>query len=195
MTSIYKLIGILTVYVNFNCATFGAVLTKQENGLDSLPTPEESTDYYLIVSRKDCDDKCLEIMTENFTQVVDTDSDDEYPERLNACYTSTQARREMITVTWAKNNRRETVLRSEPPGIIERPPVILTAPVRHPPLTPINSVIRPLSQINRDSNNRLREAQQNCLLPVRFVYSAVLKTDVIATLFPKQQNCRDIIHT
>lgn len=195
MTSIYKLIGILTVYVNFNCSTFGAALTKQENGLDSLPKLEESTDSCLIISRKDCDDNSSEIMTENFTQVVDTDSDGEYPEKLDACYTSTPSRKEVITVTWAKNNRRETVLRSDPPGIIERHPVILTAPVRHPPLTPINTVIRPLSQVNRDSNNRLREAQQNCLLPVRFVYSAVLKSDVIVTLFNKKQNSRDIVHT
>lgn len=82
---------------------------------------------------------------------------------------------EKVTVTFANNNQKITVLRSKPP-IIDRGKVshavMERSVINHPPLTPLNSVCRPLQKADsRSDNSRLREAKRNCLLPVELEYN------------------------
>lgn len=123
------------------------------------------------------DSNSLEFLTGEFreTLVPDTDSDDELPIMFNMP-TTFQGRlyrphNEKITVTFTKNNRKLTVVRSKPVSndrAIVRPVIMARSIINHPSLTPLNKVLRPLADAeNRNAEDRLREAATNCLLPIQ----------------------------
>jgi hypothetical protein len=108
-------------------------------------------------------------------------------------------RPEKMTVTFTKNNRRETVVRSTPAPnkrVMVRQGIMARSIINQPPLTPLNSVWRPLEKAeSRDAVDRLREAGKNCLLPIRFEFDSRIQLEVVKIKPSPKHNGRLSVET
>lgn len=109
---------------------------------------------------------------------------------------------EKMTVTFARTNRRETINRGN--RFANRAPSVpninleisVRAIVKPAPLTPINRVLRCLQPAeSRSADDRLREAGNNCLLPVRFEFNPLIKAEVVKLCFNSRQSGENKVET
>lgn len=174
-------------------ANFDDIFSSDEEGLETETSIFASDlSFTGLVSEKDSnspdnDPHSLEYLKGEFWETVVTDSDEELPimfSRPRAVKrTLYRPCNEKVTVTFAKNNCRENIVRSNP-AIIDRGKVshavMERSVINHPPLTPLNSVCRSLPKADsRSDNSRLREAKRNCLLPVELEYNPSFQIEVV----------------